>query len=281
MTVRPRVSVLMPAFNAERFLAPAVDSVLGQSHEDLELVVVDDGSTDHTFELLQEYARKDPRVRALRNEQNLGIVHTRNRAFAEADPRSAFFALMDSDDVCEPARLALQLDFLSGHPDHALVGGNLILIDEAGAELGRRLYPSSYEAITSVITRFNPIAQPTATVRRSAIDAVGTYDVRYPRCQDYDLWLRVARRFKIANLPAFTLRYRISQTQGKATALRESLKQTLNIQREYMFEPQFFRARNIAYWVAQHGLFALPESVVLALWKRAVLKTSDKAEGRS
>ena len=272
MPPRPRVSVLMPAFNAERFLAHAVESVLAQTHEDLELVVVDDGSTDHTFELLQDYARKDPRVRPLRNTENLGIVRTRNRAFAEADPKSAFFAIMDADDVCEPERLALQLDFLSARPDHALVGGNLILIDEAGREIGRRVYPASHEQIVDVITRFNPIAQPTATVRRSAIDAVGMYDERYPRCQDYDLWMRVAGRFKVANLDAFTLRYRISETQGKVTQLRKSLKLSLQVQREHMFEPQFFRAGNVAYWIAQHGLLALPDSVILALWKRLTVQ---------
>jgi glycosyltransferase involved in cell wall biosynthesis len=262
----------MPAFNAERFLARAVDSVLAQTHEDLELVVVDDGSTDRTFELLEDYARRDPRVRPLRNGGNLGIVRTRNRAFAEADPRSAYFAIMDSDDVCMPERLALQLAFLEAHPDHALVGGNLILIDDADRDIGRRSYPASYEAICDAITRYNPIAQPTATIRRRAIEAVGTYDARYPRCQDYDLWMRIARRFKIANLDAFTLRYRISATQGKVTALRRSLKLSLQVQREHMFEPQFFRAKNVAYWLAQHGLLALPDALVLALWKRVALE---------
>lgn len=264
--------MLMPAFNAERFLARAVDSVLAQTHEDLELVVVDDGSTDRTFELLEDYARRDPRVRPLRNGSNLGIVRTRNRAFAEADPKSAYFAIMDSDDVCMPERLALQLDFLEAQPDHALVGGNLILIDDADRDIGHRRYPASYEAICDAITRYNPIAQPTATIRRRAIEAVGTYDARYPRCQDYDLWMRIARRFKIANLDAFTLRYRISDTQGKVTALRKSLKLSLQVQREHMFEPQFFRAKNVAYWLAQHGLLALPDALVLALWKRVTLK---------
>jgi glycosyltransferase involved in cell wall biosynthesis len=272
MSERPRVSVLMPAFNAERYLGRAVESVLRQTHEDLELIVVDDGSSDRTFELLQEHARRDPRVRPLRNAQNLGIVRTRNRAFAEADPKSAFFAIMDSDDVCVPERLALQLDFLRERADHALVGGNLILIDEDDREIGRRTYPADYQSICGVITRFNPIAQPTALVRRSAIAAVGMYDERYPRCQDYDLWMRIARRFKVANVDAYTLRYRISDTQGKVTALRKSLKLSLQIQREHMFEPQFFRVQNIAYWIAQHGLFALPDSVVLALWRRVALQ---------
>ncbi len=272
MPERARVSVLMPAFNAERFLAEAVDSVLAQTHEDLELVVIDDGSKDATLDILHARAKLDPRLRVFRNAENLGIVKTRNRAFAEADPKSAFFAIMDSDDVCMPDRLARQLDFLNAHDDHALVGGNLILIDEAGAEIGRRTYPSSHQAILDVITRFNPVAQPSATLRRAAIEAVGTYDERYPRCQDYDLWMRIAQRFKLANLDAFSLRYRISSTQGKSTQLKKSLALSLRVQREHLFEPQFFRPGNVAYWAAQHGLLLLPDAVVLALWQRMTVK---------
>jgi GT2 family glycosyltransferase len=262
----------MPAFNAERFLAQAVDSVLSQTHEDLELIVVDDGSTDATADILSDRARNDTRLRFLRNRENLGIVRTRNRALVEADDKSAFFAIMDSDDVCMPDRLALQLELLRANDEVALVGGNLILIDEAGAEIGRRRYPSSHDEILDVITRYNPIAQPTATLRRAAIQAVGMYDEAYPRCQDYDLWMRIARRFKLANVDAFTLRYRISAAQGKSTQLKTSLKLSLRVQREHLFDPKLFRARNVAYWAAQHGLLALPDSLVLALWQRTTIK---------
>jgi len=272
MAPRPRVSVLMPAYNAERSLAEAIESVLAQSHEDLELLVADDGSKDGTLELARGYARRDARVRVLASPENLGTVRTRNRLFDEADPKSAFFALMDADDVCLPERFAEQLDFLGGEPEHALVGGNLILIDEAGVEIGRRTYPQRFEDIARVITRFNPIAQPAAMVRRAAIEAVGRYDARYPQCQDYDLWLRVARRFKIANLDRYVLRYRISQGQVKSQKLKASLRYTLQIQRENMLEPRFFRPENIAYWVAQHALLALPDAAVLELWKRVTLK---------
>jgi glycosyltransferase involved in cell wall biosynthesis len=272
MAARPRVSVLIPAYNAERFLAEAVESVLAQSHEDLELLIADDGSKDRTLELARDFARRDARVRVLENRENLGTVRTRNRLLDEADPKSAFFALLDADDVCLPERFAQQLDFLSAQPEHALVGGNLILIDEAGREIGRRDYPRSFEDIARVMTRRNPIAQPAAMLRRAAIEAVGRYDARYPQCQDYDLWMRIARRFKIANLSEYVLRYRISSTQVKSRALKASLRYTLQIQREYMFEPRFFRPENLAYWVAQHGLLALPNPVVLELWKRTTLK---------
>jgi glycosyltransferase involved in cell wall biosynthesis len=264
----PLVSVVMPVYNAERFLAEAIESVLAQTYPHFELVLVDDGSHDGSPRIAREYAAKDPRVRALRNERNLGIVKTRNRAFAEASPQAVYFAVLDSDDVCLPQRLERQVEFLERHPDHALVGGHTLIIDERGAEIGYRRYPDSHERIRRAITRYNPIAQPTVMIRRSALDAVGTYDERYPRCQDYDLWLRMAARFKLANLDEFTLKYRISAEQGKRTALRDTLRLTLQIKRKWLFRRPFFRPFNVAYYAAEHGLLLLPEPVVLELFKR-------------
>jgi glycosyltransferase involved in cell wall biosynthesis len=267
----------MPVFNAERYLAAALDSILAQTHRDWELVCVDDGSTDASLLIAEAYARKDPRIRPLRNERNLGIVKTRNRAFAEANPASKYFAIMDGDDVCAPDRLERQVAFLEAHPDHAVVGGNTRIIDERSAPIGERVYPSSHEQIIRVITRYNPIANPTAMIRRSALAEVGEYDERYSRCQDYDLWLRMASRFKIANLDAFTLDYRITTTQGKVKHLRDSLRFTLEIQRRWLFHPPFRRAFNVVYFAAEHGLLLLPEPVVLALFKRLTYRQGKSA----
>jgi hypothetical protein len=118
-----------------------------------------------------------------------------------------------------------------------------------------------------MITRVNPFAQPTAMIRRSALDVVGEYDPVYARCQDYDLWLRIAARFEVANLDAVTLKYRISSTQGKTTHLKESLRQTVDLQRKWLFRPGLFRPYNVLYWAAEHGLLLLPDAVVLKLFK--------------
>jgi glycosyltransferase involved in cell wall biosynthesis len=264
----PRVSVVMPVYNAARFLGEAIESVLGQTFPALELVTVDDASTDRSWEILQEHARRDPRVRPFRNERNLGIVRTRNRAFAEADPRSAYFAIMDSDDVCMPTRLERQVAFLDAHADHALVGGHNLVIDETSREIGFRPYPTTHDEIVRVMGRYNPISQPTATVRRAALDAVGRYDENFPRCQDYELWLRLAARYKVANLDEPTLKYRWSATQGKRSHMRETLKLTLRLQRRWMFRRPFFRPANVAYVGLEHLLLLLPEPVVLGLFRR-------------
>lgn len=264
----PRVSVVMPAYEAARFLGEAIESVLAQSFHALELVIVDDCSTDRTWEIASEFARRDARVRPFRNERNLGIVRTRNRAFAEADARSDYFAIMDSDDVCLPTRLERQVAFLDAHLDHALVGGHTLVIDERSNEIGIRRYPTTHDRVVAAMGRYNPIAQPTATLRRSALDAVGRYDEGFPRCQDYELWLRLAARFKIANLDEPTLKYRWSATQGKRSHLRETLKLTLALQRRWMFRAPFFRPLNVAYVGLEHLLLFVPESVVLELFRR-------------
>jgi len=268
LTEPPLVSVLMPVYNVEAFLGEALESVLAQTYSRFELVVVDDGSTDGSWAIAAAAAARDTRVRLLRNEHNRGIVATRNRAFAEADKASRYFAIMDSDDISLPERLAHQVAFLEAHPDHALVGGANLIIDEHGTEVGRRMYPCSHEAITAVITRYNPISQPTVMIRRSALSAVGTYDPRYPRCEDYDLWLRLASHFKVANLPEFTLKYRLSRRQEKSTHLKDLLRFTLQIQRRWLLEPAFFRPGNVLFWCAEHALLPLPEPFILRLFKR-------------
>jgi glycosyltransferase involved in cell wall biosynthesis len=265
---QPLVSVAMPAYNAERFLAQAIESVLGQSYPHLELLVIDDASSDQTSSIAERYAARDPRVRVLRNQHNLHVPKTRNRGFAELDPSAKYVAIMDSDDVCLPDRIERQVAFLESHPSCALVGGHTIIIDEQGREIGRRRYPVTHQQIARVITRYNPIAQPTAMIRKAALDAVGVYDETFPRCEDYELWMRIAARFELANLDAFTLKYRISTTQSKQLHMRDMIKSTLAIQRRWLFHPSFFRPFNLLYYGAEHGLLLLPEPLVLKLFKR-------------
>lgn len=274
MPSEPRISVVMPVYNAARYLRSAIESVLAQTYPHFELVLVDDGSTDASLAIAEEYARADPRIRIVRNPRNLGVVQARNRALAEADPASTYLAVFDSDDICLPNRLRMQVDFLEAHPDHAAVGGHTLVIDEDGGEIGARRYPATHAEIVRVITRYSPIAHPTAMIRRTALEAVGGYRAEYPRCHDYDLWLRMASQFKIANIDAFTLKYRISRTQGKRLHLRQSLKLTLELQRQWMLHRPFFNPLNIACWGAEHLLLLLPEAVVLDLFMRATYRSA-------
>jgi glycosyltransferase involved in cell wall biosynthesis len=268
MSAEPRVTVMMPVHNAQAYLREALDSVLAQSYPHWELVAVDDGSSDDSWTLLREYAARDPRLRVFRQPEQRGIVATRNRALENVDPASHYLAILDADDVALPDRLAAQVAFLEAHPEHALVGGHTLIIDERSQALGMRRYPLEYAEICRVITRYNPIAQSAVMLRRSHQLQVGGYDPSYPRCQDYDLWLRIAARYPVANLDRPVIRYRISQAQGKRTHLRQTLELTLRLQRRWLLHPRYFRPYNAAYVALEHLLPLLPDAAILALFKR-------------
>jgi glycosyltransferase involved in cell wall biosynthesis len=257
----------MPVYNSQRYLSEAIQSILDQTHTNFEFVIVDDCSEDESWQIASEFASRDDRIKLFRNPSNLGIVKTRNRGFTQSNPQHRYLAIMDSDDISLTHRLEKQIAFLESHPDHALVGGNTLIIDETSREIGSRRYPSQDREIRRVITRYNPIAQPTAMLRRSALQQVGMYDERYPRCQDYDLWCRITARYKAANLDEYTIKYRVSETQGKTVHLRDSLIYTIRIQREWLFHKPFVNPFNLLTFGLEHCLLWLPEPVTLMLFK--------------
>lgn len=268
MPPEPRVTIMMPVHNASAYLREALNSVLAQTYPHWELVCVDDASSDDSLRILEEYAARDPRIKPFRQPGHAGIVAARNRALDEASPDSTYLAILDADDVALPDRIAAQVQFLEANPDHALVGGHTLIIDGSSRELGIRRYPADYAAICGVIGRYNPFAQSAITLRRAMLKEIGHYDPAYPRCQDYDMWLRTASRFPVANLDRPVIRYRISAAQGKVTHLRQTLSLTLRLQRRWLFHPRFFRVQNAAYVALEHALPMLPDAAILALFKR-------------
>jgi glycosyltransferase involved in cell wall biosynthesis len=181
----PLVSVIIPAFNRGWCLREAVDSVLAQEFTDFELIVVDDGSTDGTAELLEAYR---PKVRLLR-QANRGVSAARNRGIAAA--RGELIAFLDSDDLWLPKKLSTQVEFFRVHPDALIVQ-----TEECWVRKGRRVNPGKrHRKLSGMI--FEPsldlcLVSPSAVmVRRELFDRVGLFDEGLPACEDYDLWLRV------------------------------------------------------------------------------------------
>jgi Glycosyl transferase family 2 len=209
----PRVTVLMTVFNGERHLREAIDSVLGQSFGDFELLVVDDGSTDGTAGVLG--AITDPRVRITRNATNIGLTRSLNSGLALA--RGMLIARHDADDVSEPDRLARQVAFLDANPDVALVGAAYRKIDERGAVLGDRMLPVDYDRIRWVLHFYCPFVHSAVVFRAAVVRAMGDYDDAFVYAQDYDLWSRLAVAHRVANLPDSLVRYRMGTTTLTAT----------------------------------------------------------------
>ncbi|MFA7296941.1 MAG: glycosyltransferase family 2 protein [Dehalococcoidia bacterium] len=219
----PRVSVVMPAYNAETTIAETLDSILAQTFEDFELVAVDDCSTDATPRILAEYAARDPRVRVVRNERNSRICRTLNHGIEVA--RAALIARIDADDWCYPDRLAKQVAYMDAHPEVVVSGGTIEICDERLQPLTIRAYHPDDRAIRAQLFRYSPFAHPAVIYRTEAVRAVGGYNPSLREGEDYDLYFRLGTLGAFGNLPDRLIRLRTSRTsltqvQGRRLELR-------------------------------------------------------------
>ncbi len=214
----PRVSVLLVVRDGEATIAEAVESILAQSHRDLELVLVDDGSRDATAERAERAARGDPRLRLFR-EPARGLATQLNGAAERA--RGPLLARMDADDVAHPERLALQVQYLDAHPECLALGCEALRVDPQRRPLGRLGVALDHAAIESELLagRGDALLHPTLVMRRDAFEAIGGYRVEYDVAEDLDLLLRLAERGRLANLPQPLLEYR--QHLGKVSGRRK------------------------------------------------------------
>lgn len=217
-TATPDISVVMPVYNAEQYLREAVDSILAQTYESFELIASNDGSTDGTRDILEEYAGRDNRVHIL-NRANTGIVGALNDGLAVA--RAQFIARMDADDRSLPQRFEKQIRYLHDHRECVAVGCRALMIDPDGDPLGPfGKFVADHEQIDAELMAANggAIVHPAVMMRRDAVDAIGRYR-DLPVCEDLDLFLRLTDVGILANLSKFLFEYRqhgssICDTQG-------------------------------------------------------------------
>ncbi len=203
----PLVSVVMSVFDGEAHLAESVESILEQTERDLELIVVDDGSSDDSGEILKRLSRRDPRLRPLRSEVNLGQATALNSGLEAAGGR--YIARMDADDVAEPERLATQVAWLERNPDVGLLGSAVRLVAEGNRPEVVRERPETDLEIRWTSLLDNPFMHPTVMIRRDVLERHALrYDQSLRTTQDYDLWTRLLTVTQAANLPEPLVRYR-------------------------------------------------------------------------
>jgi Glycosyl transferase family 2 len=202
----PALSVVLPVYNGARFLGAALDSVLAQDFRDFECIAVDDGSTDQSAEILDEYQRRDARLHVF-HQSNAGLVDTLNIAIGLC--RAPLVARMDADDICLDGRFAMQMSHFRGRDDLAALGGQVQLIDGKGRPIRLVDYPGGGEELAACLEHGSPLAHPAVMFRKAAVERVGSYRKAFSHAEDYDLWLRLHEAgYGIENLKIPLLGYR-------------------------------------------------------------------------
>lgn len=217
----PPVSVIMAVYNGERHIAEAVESVLSQTHKDLEFIIVNDGSTDGTKAILDGYAARDRRVRVL-DQANSDQPASLNRALVAA--RNDWVAVLDADDVCVPHRLEAQLGALRRLPSVCVLGTYAFWMDQAGRNRGvRPLGPTTIEEFEQIVARGERIAlvHPSVMMHRPTILALGGYDPEFGAAADMELWSRVSHEHVVVSLPDPLVHYRFQPHSMSATRFFE------------------------------------------------------------
>lgn len=197
----PKVSVIMSVFNGAKHLKDSIESIIHQTLADFEFIIINDGSTDATLEIIKSYG--DARIKVISNDENIGLTKSLNKALKEA--HSKYIARQDADDISMQNRLELQFDFLETHPQVALLGTGIYVVDEKGKGIEKRIMQPNPRGN---LQKGNRIVHGSTMFRKSVIDKIGGYNEALKYAQDYELWLRMAKRYEVRNLtlPLYKLR---------------------------------------------------------------------------
>ncbi len=221
----------MPARNAERFVAAAVHSILNQTFQDFEFIVINDGSTDGTSRILNSYT--DPRLQLVEREEK-GFAFSLNQAISLANGK--YLARMDADDISEEDRLERQYSFMEANPETGILGGQAETIDEYGSLIGEMRKPTSWENISGYIEYVCPIIHPTYFVRSEVYHTLGGYRAM-PPVEDYDLLLRAFHKgYKMRNLCQTVIKYRMRPSGMSQINPQRSLFLMAKLQRMHKLE---------------------------------------------
>ncbi len=231
---KPLTSVLMPVFNAAKYVEQAANSVLAQTYSNFELIMVDDGSTDTSWAILKKLAKKDKRIRIYQNMINSGIGYTRKELAKLA--KGKFAAIMDSDDIMLPDRLAIQTDFLLKNPKVVVVGGQCITIDELGVESGYKKFPLNHDEIYSMMFTRMSIQQPASMINLSLVPKdFPWYDNSVSPVEDLDNLFHLFGSGTFANVAEDVLLYRVYPTSSSLLNIKRTFWLTMKVRSRAVF----------------------------------------------
>jgi glycosyltransferase involved in cell wall biosynthesis len=226
ITKQPLVSVVMPAYNAGPYVADAIQSILDQTYRNLELIIVDDGSTDGTFMIAKRYQALDKRVIVLKNDRNLGVSMSAKKGINKA--KGTFIARMDADDIAIRDRFEKQVAYLEKNINTVAVGGYRYMIDKKGKTIGRKQFPESFEEIYDYIFKFIPVQQGTFMIARTRLpkDFV-YYEDGMNTAEEVELFFKLFQYGRVENMSEYLLKYRMHNKNTSIVNLRRTFFLTL------------------------------------------------------
>lgn len=261
------ISVVMPVYNAGRFLHQSIQSILDQTYPNFEFILVNDASTDDTADILRDYAQHDSRITIITNEVNLGVSQSVKRAMRIA--KGAYIARMDADDISYPKRLEKQLKHLQKHKDLVAVGAQCITIDESGRRIGEKTFPLTHREIYEYIFRFIPMQQPTMMIARHRLPKYFTfYNDSFRTAEEVELMFKLFTYGKLENLPDTLLKYRIHKSNTSFKSVKKTFYNTLLSRMQAVYEYGYRpSATGIAVTAMQTAVvLSLPEPVIMFLY---------------
>jgi len=276
------VTVLLSVYNCERFLPETLRSLSAQTFEEFDLIAVNDGSNDRTGEILER--QKDTRIRVIHNERNLGLPAALNRGLREV--RSALVARADGDDVYEPERLEAQVEFMRQHPEVGVASSHIRYVSENGAHMTDVRLPIADEDIRFRMLWSCALAHPAAIYRTDLVRRAGAYNPKFSRCEDYELWSRLALVTRFANVDRFLARIRLRRGSITTQVRMEDFRQAAEISKRLLddYLGDLVPLDDvIAFRLLAYPVFAVPGDLVasgLALMERVIEQAAQRESDR-
>jgi glycosyltransferase involved in cell wall biosynthesis len=265
----PAVSVVTTAYNSSKYLPQAIESILAQTFGDLEYIVVDDGSSDGTSNIIREYARLDSRVTPITTDRR-GIAGAANRGCDAA--RATYIARLDSDDIATPNRIELQVKYMEAHANIAVLGGAIQPIATNGRALGTRHFVTDSRDVKEGLDYGNCICHSTTLIRTAVLKGLGGYRFAFEPAEDYDLWLRVGDGAQLANLSDVIAKYRVHTDQASLCHLEQQAVSALGarissqFRRSYGCDP-FSGAGKLMTKQMLYALGVVDRAIDLEIWE--------------
>jgi glycosyltransferase involved in cell wall biosynthesis len=278
---KPLVSVIMPVHNAGVFLGPAIESILTQTYDAIELIIVDDASTDDSWKTIRSYRKRyTKQIRAYRVKKKTNSAGNGATNYGLTKAKGQFIARMDADDISYPTRIEKQVAYMMAHPATILCGTQAKIIDKHNKVIGVKHMPTTHEAIYEQFGVLHPLIHPSVMIRRSLLpypDKI--YAMKWDVNDDYYTFFRLLNYGAFANLPEYLLKYRIHGTNLSLINPKEKFMNSIKIRLEAMRQGYRMSAKSMVLMMAQFSVLSLIPSQLIVpayMYMRGMNQTPKK-----